>query len=181
MIAADGGFQHALENGVTPDVVVGDLDSIDTGLLASVPQLTIDQHPAEKDATDLELALRYALRVGSDRVLLIGGGAGRLDHFIANALLITSFPELSLEWWVGESAINPVHDHISIEGAIGDLVSLLAIRTAYGVSSRGLRYPLTDQTLMPGSTRGVSNQLVEEHAHVSVESGVLLAIRPHRR
>lgn len=181
VIAADGGFEHAIRIGVTPDVVIGDLDSIDSGWLATVPRLKIDTHPTAKDATDLELALGYAEREGSDRVLLIGGGAGRLDHFLANALLVTSFPQLRLEWWVGDAAINPVHDHIELSGEVGDLLSLLAIQTSHGVTSRGLRYPLAHQTLVAGSTRGVSNQLVEERATVSLESGVLLAIRPHRR
>ena len=114
------------------------------------------------------------------------GGAGwdRLDHLLANVLLMASprYAPLRLSWWVKGAEVTPVHARLDLSGAAGDLVTLLAVGgPATGVTTTGLRWPLLGETLTPGSTRGVSNELAAATATVSVEAGVLVAIRTRRK
>jgi thiamine pyrophosphokinase len=186
VIAADSGLDHALALGCGVDVVVGDLDSVTPDALARARAAgaRVEQHPAEKDATDLELALGVARAHGVDRVVVIGGGGGRVDHFLANALALTA-PEIAtlrVEARFGDADAVVIRTTATLEGAPGDIVSLLAVGgPALGVESEGLRYPLRGEALHPGSTRGVSNELLGTEARVSVAGGTLLAVLPRDR
>jgi thiamine pyrophosphokinase len=183
VVAADSGVEHALALGRRVDLVVGDLDSADpTAVDAAVAGgAEVRRYPAEKDQSDLEIALDAARACGSTHVIVVGGYGGRLDHFLANALLLASpaFSDMSIEAFVGEARITVVHDRARLTGAPGDLCSLLAVGgPARGVRTSGLRYPLHAEDLLPGSTRGLSNELAERVATVSLEHGTLLAVQP---
>ena len=187
VIAADSGLDVARRLGVAVDLVVGDLDSADpASVAASVADgASLERHPVAKDATDLELALETALRIGRSPVLVLGGaGWDRLDHLLANMLLVSSprYAPVRLRWWVKGMEVAPVHDRLEIEGLPGDLVTLLAVGgPAQGVTTSGLRWPLRAETLTPGSTRGVSNELEAARATVSVAQGVVLALHAGRQ
>jgi thiamine pyrophosphokinase len=179
VIAADSGFDHARGLGVAVDLVVGDLDSISPeGLtLAGV----IEKHPSDKDATDLAIALDAALREGATTVCVVGGGGGRIDHFLANAALLASaeYRDVSLTWLPGNALISVVRDRIELSGATGDLVSLLPYGgRAAGVTTTGLRWPLHEAELAPGTSRGVSNQMIDRTATVQLREGTLLVVQP---
>src|SRR5687768_773226 len=90
VIAADSGLDHAHALGFAVDVVVGDLDSVTPDALARARDdgADVEPHPSEKDETDLELALRRAVTLGVQRVTVVGGGGGRHDHLLANALVL---------------------------------------------------------------------------------------------
>jgi thiamine pyrophosphokinase len=182
-IAADSGLEHAIAAGFAVDVVVGDLDSADPGMVADAAAhgAVIEQHPTAKDATDLELALIAARDRECSRIVVVGGHGGRLDHFVANLLLLAS-PELSaltIEARVADGRVFVVRDAVELRGSPGELCSLLAIGgAAYGVRTDGLRFPLRGETLYPGSTRGISNEFVDDSAVVSLDDGVLLAVLP---
>lgn len=180
IIAADSGLHSAMTLGLSADIVIGDMDSVDPAALAVAEArgAKVDRHDVDKDATDLELALHRALAEGVTDVIVLGGrGSDRLDHFIANALLLASFPELQLEWRLGSTRLVPVRSFYRLEGRPGDIVSLLPIGgPASGVHTTGLQWPLDGDSLAPGSTRGVSNVLEATEATVAVESGVLLLI-----
>lgn len=184
VIAADSGLEHALALGRHADLVVGDFDSVSPESLerARAAGSVIEEHPADKDATDLELALRAAQRSGATHVTVVGAGGGRLDHFLANALLLIA-PEWSgfeLEALVGEARVVVVRRFAELKGPVGSLVSLLAPGgPARGVRTSGLRWPLADDELRPGSTRGVSNEMASTTATVTLDEGVLLAIQPN--
>jgi len=183
VIAADSGLRHALALGRAVDLVVGDLDSVDARDLdaATAAGSAVESHPTDKDATDLELALDAALIRGARRVTVVGGHGGRLDHFLANALLLAAgrYAALRLDAWMGRAHVTVVRDSCALTGERGSLCSLLAVGgEAGGVSTTGLRYPLRDDVLVPGSTRGVSNELVAEEATVVIETGTVLAVQP---
>jgi len=186
VVAADSGLDLARLLGVPVDLVVGDFDSADPAGVAAAAAAgsRLERHPVDKDATDLELALDAVLRLGRSPVLILGGaGWDRLDHLVANFLLVASprYAPLRLHWWVKEAEVAPVHDRLDLEGGPGDLVTLLAVGgPATGVTTTGLRWPLLGETLTPGSTRGVSNELAAPTATVSVESGALVAIHTRR-
>lgn len=183
VIAADSGLAGAHALGRRVDLVVGDFDSVDPGMLeaAEAAGAHVERHPQEKDATDLELALEAARARGARHVTVVGGHGGRLDHFLANALLLASerFEGLEVDAWVGTARVVVVRDHAELHGAPGSLCTLLALGgIARGVTTAGLRYPLDDDVLLPGSSRGVSNELLAPVASVSVRTGTLLAIQP---
>jgi thiamine pyrophosphokinase len=148
---------------------------------AAAAGATVERHEVDKDATDLELALLAARQRGCGRVVVLGGYGGRVDHLLAGALLLAS-PQLAplrIEARLGASTVHVVRDEVEVRGAPGDVLTLLAVGgAADGVSTEGLRYPLRNETLTAGSTRGVSNQLVSDRARVSLRAGVLLLILP---
>ncbi len=183
VIAADSGFDRARESGFNVDLLVGDLDSVSSdGRRQAVSLGTeIERHPADKDATDMELALVAARRCGARRVVVIGGHGGRQDHYLANALLLPSptFADLDIEWRAGRARLYAVHDRIEVNGTLGSSISLLAVGGAVrGVTTSGLRWNLDREDLEPGSTRGVSNEFRQNQASITIEAGTLLVIVP---
>ncbi len=183
VIAADSGVDLAHALGLHVDVAVGDFDSVTPAGLARAEDdgAAIERHPADKDATDLELALDRAVELGAARAVVVGGAGGRLDHLLAGVLLLGSprYASLELEARLGPARAYVVRDACRLRGTPGELVSLLPLNgDADGVTTRGLRFPLHAETLSAGSTRGVSNVLDEPEAHVSVERGALLALLP---
>ncbi|HET8741136.1 MAG TPA: thiamine diphosphokinase [Gaiella sp.] len=185
VVAADGGLDRAQALGLAVDVVVGDLDSVTPGALAAAEAAgaRIVRHPEAKDAADLELALDEAVSLGARRVLVVGSAGGRLDHLLASLLLLGSgrYAPLELDALVGEALVHVVRSERTMRGAPGELVSLLPLGgPAHGVVTEGLEYPLRGETLVAGSTRGVSNVFTGSEARVTLDVGLLLAIRPHR-
>jgi thiamine pyrophosphokinase len=183
VIAADSGVDHALALGRHVDVAVGDFDSVTPEGLRRVAAegARVERHAPDKDATDLELALHAAVAAGASQVSVVGGHGGRLDHLLGNLALLASprFVALTLDAWLGTARVTVVRGDASIVGAPGSLVSLFAMHgPACGVTTRGLRFPLHDADLEPGSTLGISNELVGPDAGVTVADGVLLAIQP---
>ncbi len=183
MIAADGGADHALALGVRIDLAIGDFDSISAGGLATLERedVQLERYPAEKDATDLELALDAAVARRPQRVVVVGGTGGRLDHVLGELLLFAAaaYRDVELDALLGGATVHVVRDERRLAGRVGELVSLLAVHgPAAGVVTEGLAYPLRGETLEPGSTRGISNVFAASHVRVAVGSGVLLAVRP---
>ncbi|MBT8213035.1 MAG: thiamine diphosphokinase [Acidimicrobiia bacterium] len=185
VVAADSGLAQARSLGIPVDVVIGDFDSADPADVAEARAAgaKIHEFPVDKDATDLELALRHAVDAGYERMILIGGTGGRFDHFLANALVLASaeFAPHDIEWIVGDSRLMVVRRHVDIHGSPGDFVSLLAVGgPVLGVATEGLKWTLQGATLATGSTRGVSNELTADHAVVELEAGTLLVIHTLR-
>ncbi len=181
VIAADSGFDHAHRLGVKVDLLVGDLDSISPEGLGLAGD--IEQHPTDKNATDLAIALDAASRRGPSRVIVVGGAGGRIDHFLANAALLTAseYADLELTWLPGDAVIHIVRDRVELSGSSGDVVSLLPYGgPVHGVSTDGLRWPLTEAVLTPGTSLGVSNQMIDTRATVELTEGVLLTVQPHK-
>ena len=181
IIAADGGTQHCKSLGITPNVIIGDLDSTDSNDLATYQQagVKIIQHPSHKDETDLELALLLTLQFEILQVYVIGALGARWDMTIANVLLLANpkFSRLSIHLLDGsqELIILRGNDQLKIKGKAGALISLLPIAgDVLGITTHGLEYPLNHETLYFGATRGVSNIFTNDHAELSVTEGILL-------
>ena len=183
VIAADSGLDHARALGLEVDVAVGDMDSVDPTTLAAATHAgtRVRRHPEAKDATDLELAVDEALSRRPRRLVVVTGAGDRLDHTLAVVLLLAA-PRLAgvtVEGWIGGSHLTAVRPRGTLHGRPGDLVTLLPVHgPATGVTTHGLLYPLDDEDLDPGSSRGVSNELVVPHATVQVRAGVVVAVQP---
>jgi len=187
VIAADGGAESLRRAGVSPHVLVGDLDSIEPAVRQQVVEsgCEVIAHSPRKDQTDTELALILACQRGATSITLAGGlGGKRLDHALANVLLL-ALPELGAR---DVCLADPAHsvyllrgpDRRFVSGNSGDLVTLLPLADgATGVVTDGLRFPLGGETLIFGRSRGVSNELVGSSAVVRIETGSLLVIH-HR-
>src|SRR5690606_35602307 len=151
--------------GLTVDLAVGDFDSVtESGLARAVDEgAAVERHPAAKSSTDLELALDAVAARGHSVVLVAGGEGGRLDHLLANALVMAADRYAHLAITAvgrGGSRLHVVRSSRTLVGEPGEYVSLLAVHgPAEGVRTDGLRYPLRGERLEPGSSRGVSNEL----------------------
>ena len=187
LIAADGGARAVLGIGLLPDLVVGDGDSLTPAdrerLVAGGIELRLAA--PDKDESDTELCLLAAIDAGATRITIHGAfGGDRPEHTVANLLLLAD-PRLDgreVELHAGGSRIIRIgadHDgaRLDIAGAPGDYVSLFAVGgSVSGVRTTGLRFPLADETLTVGPTRGLSNELVAGDARVETRSGRLLVV-----
>jgi len=184
LIAADGGARHILALGLLPSIVIGDLDSLAADDRQWLEGLGVDirQYPSDKNGTDLELALRYALDGGYRSILVLAALGGRLDQTLGNLSLLTdpSLAEMDVRLDDGVEEAFFVRGRAAILGKPGEAVSLIPWGgPAEGVTTEGLRWLLHSETLYPDKTRGISNELLGETASVALQSGLLLAV--HRR
>lgn len=190
VVAADGGARHAAGLRVTIDRWVGDGDSLDAAALVALEAAGVPMERArpDKDETDTELAIRAALALGADGIVLLGAlGGARIDHALANIGLL-ALPELA-----GRSVVildstaritlldAPDRDgtpaEASLVGRVGDVVSLLPHGEAVsGVTTTGLVYPLDDEPLPAGTPRGLSNVIAAPGATVRIRAGRLLIV-----
>jgi len=184
VIAADGGAASLDRFGRAPDVLVGDLDSVEPGLVARLAAAgtTVERHPVDKEASDTELAIEMAVGAGAEAVVLLGAvGGPRLDHELANLLLLAD-PALAghdVRAVRGGTRVRAVNggERLGLEGSSGDLVTLLPVGgDATGVTTEGLRWPLDAATLRLGRSRGLSNEVVKQPASVRLTGGTLLVV-----
>lgn len=181
LIAADGGAHHCRALGLTPHIVVGDLDSLTPEERIELERAgaRFEIHPAHKDETDLELALRAALREGAREALILAALGGRWDQSLANVLLLAhpDFAPLSLRLADGPDTFWITRGQTTVRGAPGDTLSLVPLGgDVEGVTLSGLEYPLNDSPLRFGTTTGISNVLTAPEATISVRQGVLLVV-----
>lgn len=187
VIAADGGARKAAAIGLPPRIVIGDGDSLSEEDIASLRGQGVEVllFPAEKDESDTELALREAVAAGARRIVVLGAfGGQRLDHSLANLALL-ALPEIEGRDVVLTDGATTIRllgradgpGELHVKGAPGELVSLFPLdATVEGIVTAGLRYPLHDEPLRLGPSRGLSNELVETEAHISTRRGRLVVV-----
>lgn len=179
VVAADSGADVARSLGLVPDVIVGDFDSVTPAGAAAAGEQR--RFPTDKDATDLALALAEALGRGAGSLTVVGGAGGRLDHLLGNVAVLAAedLAGVSVDALMGPARLWVVRRSRTISGAVGQVVTLLAHGgPATCVRTTGLRWALAGETLEAGASRGVSNVFTAPEATVTVESGVILAVRP---
>ena len=180
IVAADSGLDQAYRLGLIPDLVIGDMDSVSTNALEQAERdgIAIERHPVAKDATDLELAIDAAAAAGFERATIIGGTGGRMAHTLANAMLLMKERSIALDWKTSRATISAITagGSRSYRRSDGPLLSVLAVGGPAVCDSDGLRWPLGGRALAAGSTRGISNEIVAEVAHVSVSGGQVLTV-----
>jgi thiamine pyrophosphokinase len=181
IIAADGGTRHCKTLGITPNIIIGDLDSLDKHDKAAYQAAGVEiiQHPSHKDETDLELALQLALERKFSPVFILAAMGARWDMTIANVMLVAQeeYSGANIRLLDGTQELGVLRGEatLQMDGRLGDTLSLMPINgNAVGVTTFGLEYPLKNETLYFGSPRGVSNVIVDAHAQVFIKSGMLL-------
>jgi thiamine pyrophosphokinase len=181
LIAADGGALPLLRLGLLPQLVIGDLDSLDGASAAQLVERGVElrRFPRAKDETDLELALLHAVACDAHVIDILGALGGRWDHTLANVALL-ALPELRgrrVRLLADRQELFLAHDEVAITGRVGDTVSLLPLTPEVrGVTTRGLLYPLEQATLGYERARGISNVLLAPPGSVTVREGLLLVV-----
>jgi len=183
ILCADGGTLHALSLGLTPHLIVGDLDSLPASVQAEMTArgVEVERHPVRKDQTDLELALAAAVRRGATEILILTALGGRLDQQLANLLLLTR-PE-----WAGvrlrlaegnqQAWLLRGPDALTLIGRPGDTLSVVALsQTLTGLTLSGVEWPLRDAAVPLGSTLTISNTFVRPQARIELADGLALVV-----
>lgn len=183
IIGADGGAAQALAWGMLPGLVIGDMDSLPEAARSTLQAegCQFVEHPRAKDETDLELALHYAVRAGAQEIVVLGALGGRMDHTMANVLLLTlpSLAGASIRIAEGDQQAQIARggETVQLQGSAGDLVSLVPLGgDVRGVSTRGLAWSLQGDTLRLGASRGVSNEMTGGEVEIQVGEGLLLIV-----
>jgi len=181
IIAVDGGAHwcHTLRQ--QPHILLGDFDSLPEQTLQRWRQqkVAVHRYPADKDQTDLELALHLAVARGAQRITVVGALGGRWDQSIANVLLLAHprWRGLPVTLVDGRQEVFLVQGQGVVHGAVGDTVSLIAVGgDAQGVTTRGLHYSLEDGVIPFGAALGVSNRLTAAQAEITVRQGLLVVV-----
>jgi thiamine pyrophosphokinase len=182
IIVCDGGVRHLQKIGIKPDVIIGDIDSIESAQLTSYSAqgVQIIKYPANKDFTDTELALDYALNLKPTAIYIWGALGGRIDHTLANVFLLRKGKDASIKTYLIDEYCEAfiVDKEAAFVDAKGFTVSLFAFSPKVeGLSLSGFVYTLKDAVLTMGESLGVSNIINEADAKISVRAGNLLVIR----
>jgi len=184
VICADGGTYHVLALGITPDLIIGDMDSTEKKLLKQFQDVDveIELYPRDKNETDLELAIGKAIELNPNEIIIVAALGGRMDQTLANMALLTDSRLAAFDVRLddGVEEIFLCRDQAQVQGRSGDIVSLVPWgNPVHGVQTENLRWQLNRETLFPDKTRGISNEMLSETALVKIESGLLMIA--HRR
>lgn len=181
IFCADGGTVYALDLGLKPDVVIGDFDSLRKQRVESLKKQNIQMKAfsAEKDETDSELVLQYAIEQGFTELIIFGWMGTRFDHVFADLTLFAEQKrDIQITIVEPEQTIYIVKSSISLSGKKGEYVSLIPFKgDVSGVSTKGLKWKLNNEILYFGKTRGISNEFIGKTVTISIKRGVLLVIK----
>lgn len=176
IICADGGYDALVYTGIVPHVIIGDFDS----LKSSVPkEIKSIEYPSDKDKTDLEICIDYALEEGCETIFILGALGGRIDHTIGSLCALKYAKDYGAEAMIltGKSRIYLVDKELEIAREKFDYVSLIpCTEEVGGVSTSGLKYELDGKTLYKSNSLGISNEFFNNTATVKVTSGLLYVI-----
>lgn len=183
IFCADGGTVHALALGLTPEVIIGDLDSLPPELMAQMEAVGVifQRHPPRKDQTDLELAFQTAVAAGADEILLVTALGGRLDQMLANIFLLArpEYASTRLTLVDSSQSATVLHSHqtLMLTGQPGDTLSLVPLTpTVQQVNLSGVEWPLVEATLSFGSTWSISNTFTVPQATLRIGEGMVLVV-----
>lgn len=177
VVCADKGAMYAADYGIIPDLVVGDMDSVDEVSLLAIDESKILVSPREKDYTDTHLAVIKALEKGADQITIICATGNRSDHAIANIRLLLFIDSKGSEGIIidDENIISLCTGITEFNNKVGTTVSLIALADKVeGITLSGFKYPLKNYNADLSWTTGISNEIIAEKAIITVTSGNLL-------
>ncbi len=187
VIGVDGGLKYCYEHQVSPTNIVGDFDTLEPEILRWYQEHTrieIRKYNPVKDATDTQIALELALELGSRSITMLGGTGTRLDHVLGNiqSMYLPFCRGVACELVDAHNRIRLLGKgcfHLKREEQYGTYFSLIPLTTeAAGVTLEGVKYPLNRHcfTVLGSGSLGVSNEIMEEEARITIESGVMILI-----
>lgn len=182
IICADGGARYAKSLGVIPDLVVGDFDTLNEMEINELSQAGVKmiRYPKDKDFTDTHLAVIEAIKRGFIEIEIIAALGGRLDHTIANIMLLClpEAKEVNIRIAEEDQDVFLIVDQKQLQGNAGETISLFPLSNRVkGINTKGLKYPLEQGELKMGLPIGVSNEFLENKAEIEIEEGLLLVVK----
>ena len=183
VIAADSGYAHAIAMGFVPNELVGDMDSISAVDLTDAhdSNVLITEYPTDKDLTDTEIAIASALARQSTHITVVSGGGDRFDHVLGMVHSLASCAgTVDTTLFIGTARVSYVSytKEFQLNTQPGDIVSLIPLGGDNTVTTTGLQWELTNDTLQSFASRGVSNIATSESVSISVTDGLLAVIQP---
>lgn len=183
VIVADGGVRYAMSLDLTVHALIGDLDSTPEGIVQRLTALgtTVVRYGIEKNETDLELCLAWAMKQGYGHIQLLAAFGGRFDQELSNVMILAA-PEFKGRkiQMIGGNEVLQVHHPgvIPFCGSRNDRISLLPLTPEVcGIHTRGLKYSLAGETLHMVRGRGISNEFIAPTAEVRFSSGILCSVQ----
>ncbi|MEK7177326.1 MAG: thiamine diphosphokinase [Patescibacteria group bacterium] len=176
LIAVDGGANYIEKLGLTPNIIIGDIDSIKPELLKKYKSI---KYPRKKDKTDFELAIDYCLEKKFQEIIIFGILGDRIDHMLANIFLLAKVQTenrlIKIKIIEGKKQIFILNKEMTIHGKIGDEVSIIPVsEKLVGITTVGLEYQLKNEELIFGSTRGISNVMNKTIVKITMKKGAAL-------
>lgn len=180
-IAVDGGANTLQDAGVVPDVIIGDLDSVDTQTLQWLKHCEVEiLCDLDQDVTDLELACKLATKRGATHIDILGGLGGRFDHMFANIMTLFQIP-VSVPCVLEDSAhrFQLLRESCNLTAKVGQTVSVLPLIPTTGLNYTGLRYDtkLKDQGCIAPGWLGVCNVAIQDKISIQFQKGAVLVIQ----
>lgn len=174
VICADSGYRHADHMQITPHVLLGDFDSIKE-IPEEIERIT---YPAEKDETDLQIAISHALRMGYREIYIIGAFGGRCDHFLGNIGLLYWAKQKGASVLMEDAAtsVRLVSDSLTLPAKKNCYLSLIPFFGDANVSVSGVKYSLQNHKMQMGDTLGISNEFTDSIAEINVHRGLILVL-----
>ncbi len=182
VMCADAGTLHAEKMNIVPDMILGDMDSIESELLEKYLKKGVETRlfNVDKDKTDSHLAIDIAFEKGFDHIILLGALGSLPDHTITNIMLLEYICTRQGKGMIAtdNAQLVVIKDRITITNDGYDRVSLIPIsEKVTGVTCTGLRYDLQNDVLYRADSRGTSNRFQEESAMIEIKDGVLLIVK----
>jgi thiamine pyrophosphokinase len=177
VICADGGANIAMKAGITPDAIVGDLDSIHAEVLVKFRRVPTHED-RDDETTDLEKAIRWAIKAKIDHITVVGATGKRMDHSVGNlGVMAKYFPDAVIRFVDDAGEISYIGREITFEAKKGQVVSLIPLSRCEGIITKGLRYVLEGETLELGVREGTSNVVEQSPVNIKVKKGHLLLFK----
>ena len=184
IIVCDRGLEALYQLKIIPNHVVGDFDSVSSEVLEfykKQTQIIFHTYNAEKDNTDTDIALKLATRLKSSKITILGALAKRMDHAIANIHILKDALEAKIPCQILDehNRIYLINKETTLEKekVYGKYVSLIPLTsTVEGLTLTGFKYPLNHYTLPIGTSLGISNEMIEDIAHIKMDKGILIVI-----
>lgn len=176
VICADGGLEKVKGLGLMPDLILGDFDSVSASVLERYKSLNIETvtFPPEKDYTDMELAITHAVKKGFKDIVLVGASGTRLDHTVANMLLIEKYHKIGINIVIldNNNLIQMVTNNMTIPFRKNHFVSIMPLSESIeGLTLEGFEYPLNNINVERGSTLCISNEISENMGVIRLDKG----------
>jgi len=178
LLCSDGGADSALRLGLTPDYIIGDLDSISKDAIKKFKNTSkILQYKRQND-TDVEKCLKFVIKNKFDEVLLIGVTGNRLDHTICNlGIVLKFFSKLKLSLLAENSYLKPYTGDVWLKTQKGEIISLYGFDKKTKIISKGLKYPLKNISLPFGEKESTSNVSTLNAIQLKIRNGIIFIIR----
>ena len=178
IVAADGGANSCFKLGIVPHYIIGDFDSINPKVLSYYQNRSEIIKQNRQNDTDVEKALKFAIKKKFETVYLLGGTGDRLDHSICNlGIVIKFFLKIRIIIIHGKTALFPYADNVKLKSTPNETVSLYAFNSNTRIISSGLKYPLSDVSLPFGEKESTSNVALSDNFELKISGGIVFVIR----